>query len=786
VKQLILFTAFFIICFSHSLAQSLFNLRGEVKDEHGILLPGATVFIHEIQIGTVSNQDGKFEFYKIKPGAYHLHVQYTGYTAAVRNFKIDNQDLFLSITIKQSSIELKTFIMEESTLKIEEEATSVTIEVINQEYIQKNISNSFAKTLEKLPGINTISMGSGIAKPVIRGMSFNRVAVAENGIKQEGQQWGADHGLEIDPYNVDRVEIIKGPASLIFGSDAMAGVINIRPPLLPKENSFLSSVLLTGATNNDLVGTSIMAAGNKNGNIFRLRYSHQDYGDIRVPAERFTYNGFLLPIENGRLKNTAGNERNFSATSGVIRNWGYSTITFNSFNQRAGLFPGAHGIPRAFQLRHDGDFRNIDIPSQITRHLKVTSNSNILWKKNWLVVDIGAQQNHRQELSLPHLHGLGPRPASNIEHDLLLSTVSSNIRYNINKNDKTNIIYGISGSYQQHRQGGFHFLLPDFTLGNVGVFYFKRHEIKPGVHLNGGLRYDHHTLFINRFEEPVYADSETISGYNLIVDNISRTYNNFSGGAGVSLVSSEFVNWKINLGSSYRIPTPNELSANGVHHGMFRHEMGDSTLLPERGYQLDLAYIYHQPDFVFSVTPFFWYFANYIFLTPTAQFSRLPEAGQLYRFRQSEAILSGGEVKADYHINKNLHTGVTGELVFAHNLTDGYPLPFTPPFAVEFESGYEMEIEKRIESFFVNCSYKIFAPQTLTARNEPSTPGYSIINVAAGLNIKLGQQKMQVFFHINNLTNNRYMHHLSRYRILNLPEPGRNFRFTLIIPFQST
>jgi iron complex outermembrane recepter protein len=783
LKQLLLFSVFVIIFFNHCFSQSFLNLSGEVKDEHGITLPGATIFIHELQIATITNEKGLFEFKKIKQGAYHLHVQYTGYTSIVKNFKMDRKDEFLSIILKQSSIELKTFILEESTLKMEEEATSVTIEVINQEFLQKNINNSFAKTIEKLPGINAISMGPGIAKPVIRGMSFNRVVVAENGIKQEGQQWGADHGLEIDPYNVERVEIIKGPASLIYGSDAMAGVVNIRPPLLPKENSFNSSLLLTSATNNDLLGTSLMAAGNKNGNIFRIRYSHQEYGDFKVPSDRFTYNGFLLPIENGRLKNTAGNERNFAATSGVIRNWGYSTVTLNSFNQKAGLFPGAHGIPRAFQLIHDDNFRNVSLPSQDTRHLKVTSNSNILWKKNWLVADLGIQQNHRQEFSSLHAHGLGPRPTGNLEHDLLLTTASSNIRYNINKDERTNIIYGVSGSFQQHRQGGFNFLLPDFLLGNIGAFYFQRREIKPGIHLNGGLRFDHHQLSIKKFAEPVYVDSATISVYKLIVDNINRRYNNFSGGVGVSIVSSEFVNWKFNMGSSYRIPAPNELAANGIHHGMFRHEVGDSTLNPERGYQLDLAYIYHQPDFVFSVTPFLWYFKNYIFLTPTAQFSRLPEAGQLYRFRQSEAILSGGEVKADYHINKNLHSGITGEFVFAHNFTDGYPLPFTPPFAVEFESGYEREIEKRIESVFINCSYKIFAAQTLTARNEPSTPGYSILNLSTGINFKFGEQKMQLLFYINNLTNNKFMHHLSRYRILNLPEPGRNFRFTLIVPF---
>ncbi len=765
-------------------AQTSFILKGTVSDADINLLPGATVFIHELNTGTITDINGSFIFPKIKPGSYHMHIYYTGYETGVRTFKITNANEDLTIVLKSTSLELKAFVIEESTLNIDDKERSMSVEVINREFIEKNAGTSFGHTLEKIPGISAISLGTGISKPVIRGMSFNRIAIAENGIKQEGQQWGADHGLEIDQFNVDRVEIVKGPASLIYGSDAMGGVINIRPPVMPHENTFSSSVLLNGATNNDLVGTSAMFAANKKGNILRIRMSHQNYADYRVPADSFAYNDYVLPIEGERLKNTAGIENNISIATGLLRNWGHSTITFSKFDQHSGLFPGAHGIPRAYKLQHDGDFRNIELPAQRTKHYKLISNSNLLIRENWLSIDIGFQQNHRQELSVPHAHGKGPTPENNLELDLLLQTYTANIRYQIEKTDKLNRVFGVSGNFQQHSRGGFQFLIPDYTSGNVAGFVFQKYKVNKSLFLNAGLRYDQTTLQIKEYLEPIYEDSASISGYNLRNNNINRNYGNFSGGVGLSWIPSEYWNIKFNLGSSFRTPSPNELASNGIHHGAFRHEMGDSALVSERGYQLDLGISWHKSDLYFSLTPFFYYFDNYIFLTPSGRFSTLIEAGQVYNFKQTQAITTGAEFKTDYHFSKAFHLGLTGEYVFAHDISAQIPLPFTPPFSAEVEAEYELESKGNFEKTFFNLNIKAFSAQNYTARNEPSTPGYVLLNFSSGTNIKIKKQKIQMIFSINNITNRKYFNHLSRYRILNLPEPGRNFRITMIIPFE--
>ena len=170
-----------------------------------------------------------------------------------------------------------------------------------------NISRVTSCRLWKIsPGVQAMDIGSGFSKPMIRGMGFNRVAVLENGIKQEGQQWGADHGLELDAFNVDAVNVMKGPASLLYGSDAMGGVIDIAPVQVPAENMLFGDVTLLGKSVNETIGASLMLGIKRNAWYTRLRYSEQRFGDYRIPADTIVYLTQKMPVYGRRLKNTAG------------------------------------------------------------------------------------------------------------------------------------------------------------------------------------------------------------------------------------------------------------------------------------------------------------------------------------------------------------------------------------------------------------------------------------------------------------------------------------------------
>ena len=212
------------------------------------------------------------------------------------------------------NVALPEVVIAETYQQLQNKKTALTLEVADRDFLRKHFTGNFMQAMENIPGVQAMDIGSGFSKPMIRGMGFNRVAVLENGIKQEGQQWGADHGLELDAFNVDAVNVMKGPASLLYGSDAMGGVIDIAPVQVPAENMLFGDVTLLGKSVNETIGASLMLGIKRNAWYTRLRYSEQRFGDYRIPAvvcglrssaEFFGGLGslcqFLLPFSDERI-----------------------------------------------------------------------------------------------------------------------------------------------------------------------------------------------------------------------------------------------------------------------------------------------------------------------------------------------------------------------------------------------------------------------------------------------------------------------------------------------------
>ncbi|MCC5921775.1 MAG: TonB-dependent receptor [Cyclobacteriaceae bacterium] len=761
------------------------SLTGTIVDENNEPLVGVSIIIHELNRGTTTNLEGKFKIASLKKGTYHLHFTYVGYEASHQNIRLtEGETLDLKIQMKPTVFQLKSVFIETNPFKNGPVEHSQTIEVLDRAYMERYNAGNFANSIERLPGISSINTGVGISKPVIRGMSFNRIMVNDRGIKQEGQQWGADHGLEIDPFDVDRVEIIKGPASLIYGSDGMAGVINIRPAAPPSKGTTRGSVVNGFRTNNDMYSTSAFVETNQNDIIFRARLTYQRFGDYRVPAENFNFAGFILPIFDNRLKNTAGEERHFSITSGVKKDWGYSTVTVSQFGQDAGIFPGAVGIPNSFSLRHNGDNRNIEFPRQENRHIKVISNTNINIGGDWLEIDLAYQNNLRNEKSFPDFHGVEPRPDNNLALGLDLDTYTANVRYNRNTSEKKQIIYGLMLQYMQNRQEGFEFLIPNFSTFQYGAFYFQEYRWKPNLIINAGARWDGARHDIQEHLQPVYERLRFTGEFDQRNPDIDEFFQNASVSMGLSWIPHENWNLKVNLGSAFRIPTAIEMSSNGVHHGNFRHEVGNPELTPERSYQADLNLTYSSRKFLVSIMPFWGYFDDYIYLAPSPRFSRLPTGGQLWEYRQDNAIFTGTEVKFDYSPIKGLFFRTAGEYVYNYNLNTNLPLPLTPPLS------FLQSIEYNFPDFLsgTNNWYAFFevrwaADQNRVDRNERTTEGYTLLGAGFGFDFSVGNQDFNFQANAENLADTFYLNHLSRYRLLNLPEQGRNFSFSLKVPF---
>ncbi|WP_460519589.1 TonB-dependent receptor [Cyclobacterium sediminis] len=787
--RFILLPIFVLLTFGNSLifaqASQKYAISGYITDPSGEALM-ATILIHELGSGDYADENGHFVLNNLNPGNYHLHISHLGYKSITQTVHLSNKDLEFNWTMEPSAISLQSLTIEANPFKNGPVEQSQTIDVIDRNFIEKNNSGTFSNALEKLPGISTINTGVGISKPVIRGMSSNRIQVNDRGIKQEGQQWGSDHGLEIDPFDVDRVEIVKGPASLIYGSDGMSGVINISPAPLPMEGEIRGHLINSYQSNNSMRSHSAMVEGNEDGFIFKGRLTFQDYQDYRVPTDEFTYAGFVLPVYENRLKNTAGKERHFSFMTGLRKNWGKSTLTLSRFGQQAGLFTGAVGIPSSYNLRHNGDYSNIELPNQDNSHLKVISNTTIQLNRNWLEIDLAYQRNVRQENSLPHAHGINSTEYGNLALALYLDTYTANFRYNRHVNEKQQVIIGLQSSLMNNDFGGFEFLLPKFLSKSAGIFYFHEYRLRENFILNAGLRLDIAQHQIDAHSQPIYNNSGEATGEETLRNpEIDRNYSNLSGSTGFSWIFSKNSNLKFNLGSSYRVPTPIELATNGIHHGNFRHELGNSLLESERSFQGDLNYTFSKENLLIGISPYLAYYNNYIYLSPTAEFSTLPGAGTLWEYRQNNAIFAGGEIKFHWSLFPALQATIAAEYVYNQNLDSSLPLPLTPPASILTGLEWNLPLENfwlLNNNFYVE--YRQVASQNRVDRNERETKGYGLLEAGLGIEIKLAKQLLKLRISGQNLLNKYYFNHLSRYRLLNLPEQGRNININLKIPIQ--
>lgn len=734
------------------------------------------IFVSETGNRTFSDEDGSWLVYLPK-GAYTIHFYHMAFESLEKAIQL-SKDTTLTIGLAPKPFEIKTVLVRSSMDQKTTSKSTMNTKVLDKEFLERNYHSTFSQGLEKIPGINSITTGVGIAKPVIRGFTGNRITVNDHGIRQEGQQWGSDHGLEIDPYLVDRIEVIRGAASIIYGSDAMGGVINIVEPLVLPKGRIESSVLGVYRGNNDHFGTSVSVSARPSDWHFSGRVTLQSYGDYRVPASDFVYNSFELPIENERLKNTAGIERHLAGSVGRIFSRGSVRLSVSNYHQRTGLFPGAVGIPRSFALIDDGDARNTDIPRQEVDHFKAILNSKIHLGKGRLETDLGLQRNNRQELSFPHAHGQAPQPVGNLAHGLLLYTGTLNSRYHRSFDEKWSSTFGLSAQVQSNERKGFEFLLGDYTSLQTGVFAHAEFSPSETMTYSIGLRQDFALVDIESHFMPVYASPEEIIGETQRGPEVNRFFAQPSGAVGISWNPSSVWNLKANLGRSFRYPSPPELGVNGIHHGTFRHEMGDPNLNPEQGWQLDLGLYRNTENFSFSLLPYANFFENFIFLRPTAQFSPLPEAGQMFVYTEASAFHTGAEFQAVWRAHRRFEIESSLEYTYNYNLDNSLPIPFTPPLLNRTELTYYLRrAEDQNIYFFAEAVFA--AAQNLTDLNEPPTPGYQIFN--AGVQVSHSMEKYAVHFQfmVRNIGDTFYLNHLSRYRLLNLPEPGRNFMVSL-------
>ena len=644
---------------------------------------------------------------------------------------------------------------------------STAVSAVTKDQLVNRPSGNLVDAIAKVPGVSQVTTGGGISKPVIRGLSYNRVVTLVDGAKQEGQQWGDEHGLEVDQYSAERVEVLRGAASLLYGSDALGGVINILEPLPSPEGKIQGELLSSYQSNNGLSGSSAMIQGNTDGFVWRARGSYK--------------NAFSYDAPGGRIANTGYNESSLSGQIGLNKKWGYAHLNVSSFRNNIGLPDFSRNTDGEFEdedgnILSDNDLksRELFLPFQDIRHYKVAFNSHVLFNTGRLRTTIAFQDNQRRELE-------DNRTDPALFFDL--KTYSSDFKYFINEKNGWEPVIGLSGSLQSNINKAEELLIPDYDSREIGLFAYAKKSWEAST-FNLGARFDYKTI------DGLQMDEDGAPKFN----NFSNSFSNVSGALGFTQEFNEYFNFKANLGSAFRSPNIAELSSDGVHEGTFRYEIGNNKLKPENSYYGDMAFEFNNTTISASIGAFNNYIDNFIFSSQLKNETKVVggETFPLYRFIQANANLTGLEATLTLHPAELIHFENSFSYTRGINRASNNPLPFIPAAVIRNELRLEPKIKGLKSSYFSLGLDNVFS-QNRVDNFETPTSGYSLVNLAIGTTFILSNQPLRLNLSANNLFDKAYYDHLSRFKPGRLDEStpnvgyfnqGRNVSVGLYLPFK--
>ena len=754
-----------LVSFNNSaFADAFRSITGTVTDaSNNQTLPGATIYIPDLKISAESDKNGNFSIDNLpNKGSYLIEVRYIGFKSNTKTINLATVST-INFILTPTAIETKEVVITGNLLSSTGKRNSTSVTVVGKDQLLEP-SNNLVDALAKIPGVSQISTGPSISKPVIRGLGYNRVVTLDNGVKQEGQQWGDEHGIEIDQFKADRVEILRGPASLIYGSDALAGVINLLEPIAAPEGQIKGEFVSNYATNNGLTANSLMLNGNEKGFIWRARGTYKNAYSFKTPTGYYPNSGF--------------NETDFSGMIGLNKSWGYSHLNVSSFKNNVGFYePTLDGNGNFVQednspfTNKDYTNRTLDFPRQDIRHFKAVLNNNFLFGNGNLKADLAFQRNQRRELD-------GPDPTLFFD----LRTYSADLKYYIHETNGWQPVFGLSLENGQSENKGVEYLVPAYDTYGIGGFAYVKKNWETST-LSLGARYDYRK---NDGKQLFENGEEKFVGFN-------NKFSNVSGAAGFTHQFNEKLNFKANAGSAFRAPNPAELGSNGVHEGTFRYEVGTATLKPEQSFQIDAALEYDDKLVSASASIYNNYIHNFIYASNNGELTTVDGNDfPVYRYGQVNANLYGTEASLTIHPIPLIHFENTFSYVHAQNESLGKPLSFIPAASLRNELRLEPKFKNTTDTYLSVGINSAFKQSRIDDEFETPTSGYTLLNAGIGATFKLGKQPVKLSIAANNLLNQKYYNALSRFKPgrfdqtqpnLGVYNAGRNITFGLYVPF---
>lgn len=767
-----------------------YSIRGHVvSSEDGLPIPFATIILQNRgEKVAITDERGEFLYENLCDTKAIISVRFVGFVTRT-------DTLLLRQGVNELNFELSEDVQDLSEVTVEEEGVQEVATIsraeINAKALERTAGESLGKSLSGLSGVNMLQTGPTIAKPVIHGLHSNRILILNNGIRQEGQQWGQEHAPEIDPFVANNLRLIKGAAAVKYGSDAIGGVILVNPAELPREAGISGKASLVGAENNRMYAGSILLEGglkDVEGFGWRLQGTYKKAGDAKAPDYRLT--------------NTGTYEKNYSIGLGYHKSNLGAELFFSSFDAEIAILRSAHignltdleaAIGRDRPLIINDFSYDINNPYQAVNHKLLKANGHVqVPNLGQFSAQYGLQINTRKEFDIRR-SGRSTIPALSL--DLYTHTVDLDLDMDHIGNWKWDV--GASFMYQNNENNpetGIRPLIPDFENWVAGAHVIGRF-IQTNYELEAGARYDYRHYLVKRFDD----------NNNLLKPEFN--FNNLTGSVGALFFLDNDFQIRTNIGTAWRAPHVNELYSEGLHHGAAAIEEGNDQLQSEKSVKWITSLEKSVEKYSMNVSAYVNYITDYIYLRPEDVTLTIRGAFPVFRYRQTDAVLSGLDFDLKYQITDRLESTSKISIIYAQDRKAKSPLINIPANSISSGLEYGLNIKG-----FSNSYIGFEASYTDMQRNAPRVvsiseirdanaqnsdlfgdnqsvfdilevpDAYFLMNLDAGFEKELKNNVLSINLAVNNVFNTEYRDYLNRFRYY-AAEMGRNITLRLSLEF---
>ncbi|GAB3797370.1 TonB-dependent receptor [Spirosoma humi] len=783
---------------SWSLAQSdacVATLQGQIlgQDTKQPLI-GATVYVRELKTGAVADSAGNFQLKRICSGNYTLDIQFVGYKTSTVAIRVGSEPV---VTVNPVQLVSDNQTLQEVVVTEHQSEAQQLLQTqvsLSGAALDQTRGQSLGESLKALAGLYSIQTGPSISKPVIHGLYSNRIIILNNGIRQEDQQWGTEHAPQVDQFLASRLTVIKGAASIRYGSDAIGGVILVEPKAMPTQPGIGGELNLVGATNGGMGVVSGMMEGaapayrfdkKLTGLSWRLQGTFKRSGYVKTP--------------HYYLENTSYHENNFSGDLHYDhKNMGIE-LFYSQFDTKIGLFTGAQvgsltdlyaAISRPEPLAQPGFSYALNRPYQAVKHDLLKARGHLhLGGGGTLTATFARQQNTRREydfisfsgITTPELYlKLVTHTADLVWEHAPVKTQASGHRAAGQWSGSVGFNGITQGNVREYL-----FLIPNFRNYGAGLFAIERYAVGR-LTLEAGLRYDYRWLrayFLNEVTKQTYFET--------------HNWQNANGSLGAAYQLRPDLTLTANLSTAWRAPNVADLYSNGLHQSAVAYERGNPNLQPEQAYNSNLVLAYAGKRLSGEIGVYNNLIDNYIYLKPdSVPVVRQRGAFPSYTYAQVRATFRGIDATLTYKLTDQLTATSKNSLLFAYNQTDHDYLVFIPANRSDNTIRYDWARWGKLANLYVSVSGLYVSRQNrapaVTSRQENGIviftgdfaappPAYVLLGAEAGFQSKLGKQPISVILSGTNLANTAYRDYLNRFRYF-ADEPGRNLILKIKLP----